>query len=107
MKIKARMLIYGFIPFGGIHTLKFVKVEPQNHFALTSEKNSIVKIWNHKIHMIMIDQNKIEYTDEIELNAGILTNFVSKWAESLYLDRQKRWKLVVNRIKKNAQQCIL
>ena len=100
MNLKAKLLVYGFIPFGGIHSLKFAEVEPEKFSALTNEKNSIVKIWKHKILLEKIDENKIKYTDEIELNAGILTNVVSKWAESLYLHRQKRWKIVANEIKK-------
>jgi hypothetical protein len=106
MTIKTKMLIYGLIPFGGIHSLKFAEVEPEKFSALTNEKNSIVKIWNHRIIMGKIDENRIKYTDEIELNAGILTNFVSKWAESLYLHRQKRWKIVANEIKTKAQHRI-
>ncbi len=36
-----RMLAYGFIPFGGIHTLYFDKVDSDNHILQTKEKDSM------------------------------------------------------------------
>lgn len=99
MEIKTRMLMYGFIPFGGIHTLKFVKVNHNNFSLLTNEKNSSVRLWNHKIEMKRLNENRIEYKDEIELYAGFITGFVAIWAESFYKYRQRRWKLVAEKIK--------
>lgn len=93
------MLIYGLIPFGGIHFLKFRKIDPMNFTILTEEKNGIVKIWNHGIYMEQIDGNRIKYTDEIELYAGKLTWFVIKWAESFYKHRQKRWGIIASKFK--------
>ena len=99
MTVKAKLLIYGIIPFGGIHSLNFVEIDPENFYVLTNEKNSAVKIWNHKIQLRKTNQNQTKYTDEIELYAGILTGFIAKWAESLYKYRQKRWRLVAQKLK--------
>ncbi len=99
MNIKTKMLAYGFIPFGGIHSIKLIEVNPENFSVLTNEKNSIIKIWNHGIYMEKMGPTKIKYTDEIELYAGILTNFIVKWAESFYIHRQKRWKIIAEKIK--------
>ena len=104
MLIKAKMLIYGFIPFGGIHTFNFKTIDAENFTVLTNEKNSIVKIWNHGIFMEQIDENRIKYTDEIELYAGILTGFIANWAESFYKHRQKRWIIIAEKTKTKAQQ---
>ena len=106
MTIKTKMLIYGLIPFGGIHLLKFMNIDHQEFSILTNEQNSFVKIWNHKIHLNQIDKNKMKYKDEIELYAGILTNFVAKWAESFYIYRQKRWEIISDEIKTKAQHRI-
>ena len=103
MEIKTKMLMYGFIPFGGIHTLKFVDVDHNNFILLTNEKNSLVRIWNHKIEMNLLDENKIKYKDEIELYAGFITGFVALWAESFYKFRQRRWKIVAEKIKTKTQ----
>ena len=103
MTIKTKMLIYGLIPFGGIHLLKFMNIDHQEFSILTNEQNSFVKIWKHKIRLKQIDNNKIKYEDEIELYAGILTNFVTKWAKSFYIHRQKRWKIISDEIKTKAQ----
>lgn len=99
MVVKANMLIYGLIPFGRIHSIRFEEVDAQNFLIITNERNSIVKIWNHKINLKKIDANSTQYTDEIEIYAGALTNFIAKWAESFYKHRQKRWKIIVHRLK--------
>jgi hypothetical protein len=44
--------------------------------------------------MKKIDDNNIEYEDEIIIYGGILTPIISWWAKSFYIHRQKRWQLV-------------
>jgi hypothetical protein len=83
-----------------------MNIDHQEFSILTNEQNSFVKIWNHKIHLNQIDKNKMKYKDEIELYAGILTNFVAKWAESFYIYRQKRWEIISDEIKTKAQHRI-
>ena len=89
--IEARILIYGIIPFGGIHTLYFEKIDSGNHIIKTKEKDAIVKVWNHKISMNAIDDNCIKYEDEITIYADILTCVITLWAKSFYKYRQRRW----------------
>ncbi|MBQ4821875.1 hypothetical protein [Aquimarina sp. MMG016] len=106
MEVQVKLLVYGFIPFGGIHTLKLVDIMPEKYTVLSNEKNSIVKVWNHRIEMVKLNENLIKYTDEIELYAGFLTSFVVKWAESFYKYRQRRWNIVAEKIKTKAQQSV-
>jgi hypothetical protein len=91
-----RMLAYGFIPFGGIHTLYFDKVDSDNHILQTKEQDSIAKVWNHKISMTKIDKDHIEYEDEIVIYASGLTAIVTCWAKSFYEYRQRRWLKIVD-----------
>lgn len=98
--IKTKILIYGFIPFGGTHSIKFIKIDHNNFTLSTEEKNVVAKIWNHGIYMEHVDENRIKYTDKIDLYAGILTGFVVKWVKSFYEHRQKRWKIKIGEINK-------
>ncbi|RPE00213.1 hypothetical protein EGM88_02820 [Aureibaculum marinum] len=98
LSVKTKMLLYGFIPFGGIHTITFSKIDSKKFTIVTKENDAIVKLWNHKIFIEKIDENRIRYTDKIELYAGILTSFVSYWAKSFYEHRQKRWQLFVSNV---------
>ncbi len=89
--VETRMLVYGFIPFGGIHTLYFEKIDSEHHILQTKEKDSVAKVWNHKISMTKINDNHIEYEDEILIYAGALTGILVWWARSFYEHRQRRW----------------
>lgn len=103
MAIKTKMFVYGCIPFGSTHTLTFVDVDPKNFMLSTNERNSLVKIWNHTIVMTPINDNRVDYSDEIELYAGFMTRIVALWARSFYSYRQKRWKIIAEKIKGKVQ----
>ena len=92
--VKTRMYLYGVIPFGGIHTLIFEKIDHRNRVIFSKEWDASVKVWNHKISMINNGDSSIHYEDEIIIYGGLLTRIVSLWASSFYKHRQKRWQLV-------------
>lgn len=85
-----RLHIFGIIPFGThkIHVLSCNKDSGIN----TRENNKQVPIWNHRIHLEYIDENKTRYSDEIEIGAGWKTPFIVLWARAFYSHRQRKWK---------------
>ena len=99
MVVKTKMLLWGFIPFGGIHTLNFVKIDSTNKILLTCEYDSVARMWNHKISIRKLASNTIEYKDEVEIYGGVFTNIITLWAKIFYKYRQKRWLLIAKRIK--------
>lgn len=104
MTVTTKMIVYGFIPFGGLHTLYFAKIDNEIKILETKEKDRFAKVWNHKISMRSIGENSIYYEDEIVIYAGILTGFISWWAKSFYIHRQKRWQLLAkNEYKLNIE----
>lgn len=79
--VKTRSLLFGFIPFGGIHTLYFEKIDNENKILQTQEYDDVAKVWNHTIIMKEIDTDIILYIDEIIIYGGFLTffyNFMGK-----------------------------
>lgn len=92
--VQTRMLLFGIIPFGGIHNLFFEKIDAVNHILQTTENDDAAKVWNHNISLIKVDEHTISYKDEVIIYGGILTPFISAWAKSFYKHRQKRWLLV-------------
>jgi hypothetical protein len=92
--VTTRMLLYGFFPFGGLHTLYFEKIDNENKVLLTSEFDAVSKIWDHKISLKKKNEDTIYYEDEIIIYGGMLTSFISWWAKSFYIHRQKRWRLI-------------
>ena len=94
--LATKMKFYGFLPLGGVHTLFFEKIDHENKVLQTQEQDSVAKVWNHKISMKKIDENNIEYEDEIVIYGGLMTFFIVFWATLFYKHRQRRWQLVAN-----------
>lgn len=95
--VSTKMFVYGFVPFGGLHSLYFEKIDDENKILQTKEWDNSAKVWNHKISLIKLSDKSIMYEDEIIIYGGILTTFIVWWAKSFYRHRQKRWQLVAKR----------
>ncbi len=50
-----------------------------------------------------IEQNKLLYTDEIEIKAGMLTPAIWIFARLFYRHRQKRWKMLLKQEHENMK----
>ena len=92
--VSTKMLVYGFVPFGGLHSLYFEKIDKVNKILQTREWDNSAKVWNHKISLKKLTDKTIMYEDEIVIYGGMLTGFITSWAKSFYKHRQKRWQLV-------------
>jgi hypothetical protein len=73
-------------------------IDKINGLIISKEHNSIVKIWNHKIVLRSIGDDIIEYTDEVEIYAGIFTFFVAIWGKMFYKHRQRKWKRIAKEL---------
>ncbi len=96
--VSTKMLLFGFIPFGGIHSLYFEKIDNENKVLQTREKDDSAKVWDHKISLIELTENKIIYQDLIIIYGGLLTFIITLWAKSFYKHRQNRWQIVAKEI---------
>jgi hypothetical protein len=92
--VSTNMLVYGFVPFGGLHSLYFEKIDEVNKILQTREWDNSAKVWSHKISLKKLSDTTIIYEDEIVIYGGMLTGFITSWAKSFYKHRQKRWQLV-------------
>ena len=92
--VSTKMLLFGFVPFGGIHSLYFERIDNHSKILQTREKDNSAKVWDHKISLIELDEKKISYQDLIVIYGGVLTYIITLWAKSFYKHRQKRWQIV-------------
>lgn len=91
---RAKMRVFGFIPFGGIHYLKIVEIDSSNYKISTNEWDKPAKVWNHEIRIKAIGTDSIYYEDSIEIYGGFMTGFIATFAKFFYKHRQKRWQIV-------------
>jgi len=97
--VKTRMNLYAVIPFGGVHTLVFEKIDNKNKIIRSKEWDDFAKVWNHRISLKKLSDSDIHYEDEIIIYGGLLTGLISSWAKSFYKHRQRRWQLVARKSK--------
>ena len=89
-----KTLVFGIIPFGGIHYLYLDKIDNSNYVLSTKEWDNGAKVWNHDITMRELGDSKIYYEDSITIYGGILTGIITSFAKKFYKHRQKRWQIV-------------
>ncbi len=91
-----RLMFFGVIP-GWKHELAFTEVNDSQRRQFTQEGGGLIPQWNHEIKVDSIADNQCQYTDTIDIEAGILTPAVWLYAQMFYRYRQLRWKSLINR----------
>jgi hypothetical protein len=90
----AKMRVFGFIPFGGVHYLSIKKIDTENYTISTKEWDKGAKVWNHDVVMRDLGNGRIYYEDSITIYGGMMTGFITSFAKRFYKHRQKRWQIV-------------
>jgi hypothetical protein len=92
----AKMRVFGFIPFGGVHYLSIKKIDNENYTISTNEWDKGAKVWNHDVVMRDLGNGSIYYEDAITIYGGMMTGFITSFANKFYKHRQKRWQIVAS-----------
>ena len=58
-------------------------------------RGDLAKRWDHRITIEGTDQGTTQYTDRVEVEAGLLTPGVWAFAQLFYRYRQARWRRLV------------
>ena len=87
------IFLFGNIPLGN-HVIKISKIDAKNMQILSNEFGLFAQTWNHLIKIEKTEDNKIRYTDAIEIKAGIFTLGIWLFALIFYRHRQKRWQIL-------------
>lgn len=85
-----------FIPLGQ-HTIQLVKIDKEANIILSRENGHLAKVWNHTISFQENAPGVLCYTDEIEIQAGLLTPGIWLFAQLFYRHRQRRWKILLQK----------
>lgn len=95
---KASLHVFGLAPIGKQYiVIEFPKSEKGLLVLRDNGYGSTIKKWDHWVTLKKIDEETTLYSDEVEVQAGLLTVFVWVFAWFFYKHRQKRWtQLVAN-----------
>lgn len=91
---KLRISSFGIIPLGN-HFIRLVELNQETKRIVSNEHGMLTRVWNHTITFNEIDDQTIRYTDEIEIEAGIMTLFIWLFAHIFYRHRQRKWKALL------------
>ncbi|MCP4155333.1 MAG: hypothetical protein GY757_46840 [bacterium] len=91
---KFKLSFLGIVPLGE-HVIKLVELNKEENRIISNEYGNLTEVWYHVIKFNAIDNQTIEYTDEIEIKAGILTLSIWLFAQIFYKHRQNKWKKLI------------
>ena len=92
---KLKLFFLKYIPLGK-HDIKVVTIDKATNRIETHESGLLSPTWNHSIWFKNID-NELEYTDQIEIKAGIITFLIWLFAQIFYRHRQRKWNKLLKR----------
>jgi hypothetical protein len=95
--VQLRLFLCGFIPLGTRH-LHWERIDQRQLEMQTREHDPLIRRWDHRIHVEPMGASQCRYTDDVEIEAGLLTLPVWLFAQWFYRHRQHRWKAVARRI---------
>jgi hypothetical protein len=94
--IACRMYLFGVLPLGS-HTIRFDRIDPQNRQIQTKEASRLVRRWRHRIEVAPAEGGSALYSDEVEIDCGLLTSIVGWFAGILFRHRHRRWQQLIAR----------
>jgi hypothetical protein len=91
-----RIMLFGLIP-AWRHQISFKDISDSKMVMLTHESGGVVKTWNHLISIKTADSSSCNYTDDVEIKAGLFTPLIWLYAHVFYRYRQFRWRYLVKK----------
>ena len=95
--VRSKAYLFGIVPFG-TRTLRFERVDQHAREIQTRERDALIKKWDHLIRIAEAHDGQTHYSDEIEIDAGLLTPLVWLFASWFYRHRQRKWQKVACRL---------
>lgn len=77
--------------------ITLVTIEQEASLIERKESGSLSPVWNNTIRFHPLENGRLHYTDETEIQAGLLSGFIWAFAHLFYHHRQRRWKALLRR----------
>jgi hypothetical protein len=89
--VRCKSYLLGFLPLG-TRNLLIERIDPGAREIQSRESDPLVRRWDHLIRVRPAEGGHTLYSDEIEIEAGLLTPLVWLFAQLLYRHRQRKWR---------------
>ena len=94
---EVRVLLFGRLPAGKQLIRISRSSDGRVHVLRDDGVGQLAKRWDHTILVEPNQRGGTQYTDVVDVRAGILTPFVWAFAQVFYRHRQRRWHALVER----------
>jgi hypothetical protein len=91
VEVETRLVFFHLVP-GWKHRLRVVRIDKEKLELTSEEGGGTIRQWNHRILVGRETAERCQYTDEIEIRAGVLTVVIWAYAQVFYRYRQSRWR---------------
>lgn len=89
--LRLRLAGPGGVP-AGWHELHVESVDEDELAIQTRERSPLLRRWDHRLSVAATGPASCRYTDEVELDAGLLTALAAPLARAFFAHRQRRWR---------------
>jgi hypothetical protein len=93
LTIKGWVYVFCVLPMG-LHSIYFEVIDPHRRYIQTREKSRWLRCWDHVLRVEATPDGRARYSDEVEIDAGILTPLVWLFARCFYRHRHRRWQRI-------------
>ncbi|MCX2932501.1 hypothetical protein ORI20_19690 [Mycobacterium sp. CVI_P3] len=84
----ARLWWFGIIPSWTHH----IEIKQLDDLVLyTNEHGGPIRTWNHRLTFVPIDEHRCRYTDEIEVDDGVIGFATRLFIKVIFAHRHRRW----------------
>jgi hypothetical protein len=95
--VQGKAYAFRVLPLGE-HAIRYERIDPERCEIQTREHSRLIRRWDHRIRVRATADGRALYSDEIDLDAGLLTLPVWLFAQWFYRHRQRRWRRVARRL---------
>jgi hypothetical protein len=95
--VRCKVFLLRVLPLG-VRTLVFERIDPAAREIQTRESEPLFRRWDHLIRIRSTPDGRTHYSDELEIDAGLLTAVACIFVHGFYRYRQWRWRRVVRRL---------
>ena len=95
--IETRLLLFNLVP-AWKHRMRLIRIDHDKMELSSEEQGGLVRRWDHRKWIEEDSESRCLYTDEIDIDAGLLTFLIWAFAHCFYRYRQRRMRQLAKRL---------
>jgi hypothetical protein len=96
-RYRVALRLFGIIPFGRQAIgIRFEQVDDPAEFIMRDQGGGgLIRVWDHRLVLQSRGSARVAYTDQVDIQAGLLTPLIWAYAHLFFRWRQYRWRRLI------------